>query len=281
MISTQKIIKRIFQAPLGLLGLAIVKIPLFNKYKLHLLSTWHNFDKRNKIDEILYKYVLYSWNRFEYLKEKDPDKRETLKSICMGGECGKNWAESYQTKNKISGSGGMIDLNGKVGHMTLQEASPIYGEVSSILENADSNYLVIHIESSSGGETAYFAKMFPQHEFVGTDIYDEVVEYSSDYHNFPNLSFVKCSAKEIGNIFNIMEIDIKIQPIKIILPPILILAFGSLQYVQPEHLTSFFNSLAMFAKLKILINEPGNDSKGKLDEIKTSIFRGDFSYTHD
>jgi len=36
MISTQKIIKRIFQALLGLLGLAIVKIPLFNKYKLHL-----------------------------------------------------------------------------------------------------------------------------------------------------------------------------------------------------------------------------------------------------
>ena len=84
----------------------------------------------------------------------------------MGGECGKNWAEYFQTKNKISGSGGMIDLNKKIGHMILQESCPTYGEVSSILENADSNYLVIHIGSSSGGETAYFSKMF-QDIFVG------------------------------------------------------------------------------------------------------------------
>ena len=281
MISTQKIIKRIFQAPLGLLGLAIVKIPLFNKYKLHLLSTWQDVEKRNKIDEILYKYVFYSWIKFDYLKEKDPDKRETLKSICMGGECGKNWAEHYQNQHTTSAPEGQIDFNSKVGHMTLQESSPIYGEVSSILENADSNYLVIHIGSSSGGETAYFAKMFPQHEFVGTDIYDEVVEYSSDCHNFPNLSFVKCSAKEIGNIFNIMEIDIKIQPIKIILPPILIYASSALQYVQPEHLINFFNSLSKFANLKILINESANESKGKPNKIKTSIYMSAFSYTHD
>ena len=115
MISTQKIIKRIFQAPLGLLGLAIVKIPLFNKYKLHLLSTWYEMtvgtgyvgssqtvvEKRNKIDEILYKYVFYSWIKFDYLKEKDPDKRETLKSLCMGGEHGRHWAEYYQKHTKL------------------------------------------------------------------------------------------------------------------------------------------------------------------------------------
>jgi hypothetical protein len=87
LILAQKIIKRIFQAPLVLLALAIVKIPLFNKYKLHLLSTWQDFDKRNKIDDILYKFVYYLWIKFVYLKQMDPDKRETLKSICMGGEC--------------------------------------------------------------------------------------------------------------------------------------------------------------------------------------------------
>ena len=270
----KKIVRRIFQTPLGLLGLAIVKIPLFNKYKLYLLSTWQDVEKRNKIDEILYRYVFYSWIKFDYLKKKDPDKRETLKSICMGGEGGKNWAEYYQTKDKIIGSGGMIELNGKVGHMTFQEACPIFDEISSILENADSNYLVIQIGSSSGGETAYFAKMFPQHEFVGSDIYDEVVEYSNGFHNYPNLSFVKCSAKEIGNILNMVDIDIKNKPV-------LIYSSGSLQYVQPEHLTIFFNALSMFANFKILISEPGNESKGKTNEVKTSIFRGNFSYTHD
>ena len=88
-ISTQKIIKKILQLPLVLIGLAIVKITYLNKYKLHLLSTWADVEKRNKVDEILYKYVFFLWFEFEYLKEKDPDKRETLKSICMGGKGGK------------------------------------------------------------------------------------------------------------------------------------------------------------------------------------------------
>jgi tRNA G46 methylase TrmB len=124
--------------------------------------------------------------------------------------------------------------------MTLQELEPLYDKVSCTLENAHSNYLVIQIGSSSGKEIAHFAKIFPQHEFIGTDIYDEVIEYASDYHNYSNLSFVKCSAKEIANIFNI---NVKIQPIKITLSPILVFASGSLNYVQPEHLTIFFNSL--------------------------------------
>ena len=269
-----KKIRRIFQAPIGLLSLAIVKIPLFNKYKLHLLSTWKNIDKRSKIDEILYKYVYYLWIKFDYLKEKDPDKRETLKSICMGGKCGGNWAEYYQSsQHGVTCFEGTIDFNAKVGHMTLQEAEPLYDKVSSILENTDSNYLVIQVGSSSGKEIAYFAKIFPQHEFIGTDIYDEVVEYSSDYHHYPNLSFVKCSAKDIGNIFNIVDIKNN--------KPVLVFASGSLNYVQPEHLTIFFNSLAKFLNLKIFLHEPGSESKGKPDEIKTSIYRSNFSYTHD
>ena len=269
-----KMFKRFFQLPLGLISLAIVKIYLFKKYKLHLLSTWHGFEKRKKIDEILYKYVFFLWVKFEYLKEKCPDKRETLKAICMGGDCGKIWAEHYQKKYKSTGYEGSIDLSIKLGHMTLREASPIYDEISSILENADFNYLVIQIGSSSGREIAYFAKRFPQHEFVGSDIYDEVVEYSSCYHNYPNLSFVKCAAKDIVNIFNIIDIDIKNKPV-------LIFSSGSLQYAQPEHITIFFNSLSKFQNFKILLFEPGNEAKGKPDEIKTSIWRENFSYTHD
>ena len=112
--------------------------------------------------------------------------------------------------------------------------------------------------------------MFPQHEFVGTDIFDEVLEYSSNYHNYPNLSFVKCSAKEIGNIFNILDIDIKNKPV-------LICAFASLNYVQPEHLTIFFNSLGKFANLKIILGEGGNESKGKHQTPKLPTVYSDSS----
>lgn len=241
---------------------------------MRLLSTWHDSEKGNKVENILFPVFHATWTRFEYLKEKDPDKRETLKSICMGGKGGKNWAEFYQKKNKSTGYEGSIDFNTKVGHMTLREANPIFDEINSILENTDSKYLVIQVGTSSGREIAYFAKMFPQHEFVGSDIYDEVVEYSSSFHNYPNLSFVKCSAKEIENIFLYKKIDKKDKPI-------LIYSSSSLTYVQPEHLTNFFDSIAKIVNLKLLISEPGNESKEKPDKIKTSIFRGNFSYTHD
>ena len=61
----------------------------------------------------------------------------------------------------------------------MEEAYPIFNEISAILGNTSSRYLVIQVGSSSGREIAYFAKMFPQHDFVGTDIYDEIVEYAS------------------------------------------------------------------------------------------------------
>jgi len=270
MISTKKIIYRIKNLPLIIICLAMVKLHIFNKYKLHLLSTWRDEEKRNKIDRFLFRVFFGVWIRFEYLKENNPDKRETLKSICMGGECGRNWAEVYQ--NKFGGCDARIDLNEKVGHMTLKEACPIFDEIFTILGEADSNYLVIQIGSSSGKETAFFAKQFPQHIFIGTDIYEEVVEYSSQFHNHSNLSFVKCSAKEIGSLLNKVYMEDK---------QVLVYSSGSLQYVQSEHMTVFFNSLSKFANLKIVISEPGNDSKGKPDKIKTSIFRGNFSYTHD
>jgi len=46
-------------------------------------------------------------------------------------------------------------------------------------------------------------------------------------------------------------------------------------------LYSFFKALADRPNLKILISEPANESKGKPDELKKSIWRGNFSYTHD
>ena len=270
MYSFKKALRGIIKQPIVLLCILIIKLPFCNKYKMRLLTTWHDFEKRNKIEDIIFPVFYTTWIRFEYLKEKDPDKRETMKSICMGGESGKNWAEGYQKKH--SGGDAGIDLNAKVGSMTLLEAMPIYEEISTILRETDTNYLVIQIGSSSGKETAFFAKQFPQHVFIGTDIYEEVVEYSSQYHNYSNLSFVKCSAKEIENLKNYKDSRFS---------QVLIFSSGSLQYVQPEHMTIFFNSLGHFGQVKILLAEPASESKGKPNEIKKSIYRGNFSYTHD
>jgi hypothetical protein len=271
MYSFKKALRGIIKLPVALLCILIIKFPFCNKYKMRLLSTWHDFEKRNKIENIFFPVFHATWNRFEYLKEKDPDKRETMKSICMGGECGKKWAEGYQKKFSTGDDAG-IDFNAKVGSMTLLEVTPMYDEISTILRETDTNYLVIQIGSSSGKETAFFAKQFPQHVFIGTDIYEEVVEYSSQFHNYSNLSFVKCSAKEIENLKKYKDSRFS---------QVLIFSSGSLQYVQPEHMTIFFNSLGQFGEFKILISEPANEYKGKPNEIKKSIYRGNFSYTHD
>ena len=151
----------------------MVKLPIFNKYKLHLLSTWKDEEKRTKIDRFLFRVFFGVWIRFEYLKENNPDKRETLKSICMGGECGKNWAEFYQNEYAASGHEGTVALNAQIGHMTLKQACPVFDEVSAILGNTSSRYLVIQIGSSSGKDIAYFLKMFP-HLLIQTPFAREV-----------------------------------------------------------------------------------------------------------
>lgn len=258
----KRILRRIYRLPQILLGISICKVPLFNHYKLYLLSTWRDSGKRSKIDNFLFPYVEQIWLRFEYLKESDPDRREELKSLAMGGVSGRNWAKEYD--------GEPLDFNSRIGHMTFQEACPIFDEIEKVLQNAKSNLVVIQIGSSSGREIAYFAAKFPKFEYMGTDIYKEVVSYSGQSHCLPNLSFKLSSAKNISEILSGYKGR-----------DILVYSSGSLQYVQPEHLKDFFDIIASHADLKIVISEPASETHGEPDELKKSIWRGDFSYTHD
>ena len=93
-------------------GAIICWVPLFKKYKLYLLSLWR-LEKKG-IDKILYTAVSAYWIRFEYLGEKDPDKREAMKGLMMGGESGREWAKYYDEQ--------AIDFEAKVGSLTYQEA---------------------------------------------------------------------------------------------------------------------------------------------------------------
>lgn len=245
------------------IGLIIIKLPLFKNYKNELLAKWQDYEKRTKLDNLVFEGVLKAWIRWEYLKEKDPDKREKLKSLVMGGKSGENWAKNYNSRN--------LDFSQKCGHLSFQEAQPIFDELNGICENYKENsLLVFQIGSSSGREIAYFAKRFPKHRFIGTDIYKEVIEYSSSSHKFPNLNFELISAK---NIYHKLASFNK--------SDIVVFSSGSLQYVQPEHLDLFFRKLPFIPKLKILLLEPGNESEGAPDNLKRSIWRGNFSYTHD
>jgi hypothetical protein len=259
--SIHNIINIAYRFPQILTGMFICKAHFLAHYKYHLLSTWHDTNKRSNIDKLLYADTFNYWLRFEYLNEPDPDKREMLKSMAMGGISGRNWARCYDEVP--------LDFNAKVGHMTLREASPLYDEIETICQNTKTKLVIIQIGSSSGREIAYFATKFPMFEHIGTDIYQEVVDYSINSHNLPNLTFLLSPAKNISQIlFHYRNSDV------------IVYSSGSLQYVQPEHLRDFFSGIASHLNVKLIISEPANEFQESPDRLKGSVWRGNFSYTH-
>ncbi len=229
-----------------------------------MLSSWHDEGKRNFLDNFLYTGFIAAWLRFEYVSEKDADKREALKGFAMGGNSGKNWAASYNSR--------VLNLNERIGNMSSREAQPFFDAIDEIcIKNKGKNVYVCQIGSSSGREIAYFAKKYPDFSFLGSDIYQEVIDFSVVNHKYTNLSFEVFSAKTIvTKLLSLKNVDLTI-----------VFSSGSLQYVQPEHLEFFFKELVKVPNVEILLCEPCNESKGCPDGLKKSIWRGNFSYTHD
>ena len=248
--------------PIGLIvGYSILRLSFLKFYKHHLLSTWENKLNQSFIDKIFFRYVFRLWIKLDYLGEQDPNKREQLKGLAMGGESGKSWAQSYDSKS--------IDFSEKTGNLSFAEAHPFYKEIGNILHKSN-DYLVIQIGSSSGKEIEYFASLFPQNYFLGTDIYKEVIDYASSTHVLSNLKFQIMPAHQIGNIL-----------INYTGKKILIFSSGSLQYVQPEHLDIFISEIAKYLNLEIILLEPQNEFYVSNHIINKSSYRGNFSFNHD
>ncbi|MDD5174145.1 MAG: class I SAM-dependent methyltransferase [Candidatus Omnitrophica bacterium] len=244
-----------------LIGMIICKSWFLKTYKYHLLSSWQIMEKRKGIDHLLYPSTLNFWIKYEYLSEVDPDKREASKKILMGEDGGRAWAKTYDSQP--------LDFNEKIGSLTYDEACPLLTELDKKLNSISKPALIVQIGSSSGREIAWLAKRNTEHKYIGTDIYAEVIDYSANSHNLPNLSFQICSAKEIYDILSICKKQ-----------KIFVFSSGSLQYVQPEHMKTFFNSISQIPELEIILLEPANELKKNPEEIKGSVWRGNLSYTH-
>jgi len=243
-----------------LLGFFICTIPSLRNYKYRLLSSWRYSGSRSFLDIIFYKCCFAWWTKYEFLRESDPTKREEMKSLCMGGEAGVGWAQSYQSRP--------LDFNKKVGNLSYRDACPVLGAVDRLLKSNNEKYTVIQIGSSSGREIAHIAKNNPNHDFIGTDTYAEVVKYSSSYHRCPNLSFIQCSAQDISTLLERISIF-----------NLVLFSSNSLQYVQPEHLDIFIASCSNYP-VRMLLLEPTSFKRICPEKIKESRWRGEFSYTH-
>ena len=78
--------------------LILLKSAFIQKYNRFLISTCLRPELRNRCDNIIYQYIFLLWTKSIYLKEKDPDKRENLKSIAMGEKAGVQWAKYYLSR---------------------------------------------------------------------------------------------------------------------------------------------------------------------------------------
>ena len=127
---------------------------------------------------------------------------------------------------------------------------------------------MIQIGSSSGREIAWLANKYPEIQCVGTDIYQEVIDFASASYASDNLKFYLASAITINKLIGCTRKG-----------KTLIFSSGSLQYVQPEHMSSVFRGLSTTQEVEVIVFEP-IDVDANLDGSYRSVPRANFSYTH-
>jgi len=235
-------------------------MPVFYKKKMFLLSTWYATEKRTPLDNYLYPNLFKIWIKTEYWKVKDPDKSEELKALCMGGDSGRNWAQDYNNNP--------IDFSRKIGKLSFLEATPFFVDLDNFLANSSECVYVIQIGCSSGKEIAYFSNGHPRHRFIGTDIYESVVQFAKDNHRAKNLTFALVYAHRINEIV----------PKKY--SKAVLLSSGSLNCVHPGHVDLVFKILSSYKNLYFFILEGAGESRGNPLEIKGSTPRSNFGWTH-
>ena len=181
---------------------------------------------------------------------------------------GADWAKLYDTKRE-----GYPPIEGeeKIGNLEYHQACPEVKRVKELISTDPKSFCFIQLGASSGKEISYFAKTFPEADFIYTDIYESVTSYASKKLSLPNLDYVTCPAESLPALAETSKKQ-----------KILIFSSGSSQYVYPEHLDSLFRLLSNIKNKTIdfILNEPGNNLLTNPTTFKGSIPRGNFSYTH-
>lgn len=261
--ATQAVLTKVKKAAL----FPVISIISGTPYSKTLLATWGLPKERGTFGRLIFDQFIHHWMETEYWKEPDPDERVRKQELLMGGKAGRTWAMEYDSRDFE------LEQNGALGNLPYRVAIPAFTWLEDLLVRLPA-VSVCEVGSSAGRKMAYFSSKFEKHEFIGTDIYPEVVEYSSQSHQSPNLQFVTCAAKDLlGVLLNTRHSEV------------VLLSTGSLQYVQPEHISALMKTLAKEMKaagktLHLLFSEPGNETNGSPYENQKSTPRGNLSWNH-
>lgn len=193
--------------------------------------------------------------------------RSVFQEALMGGAIGVDWAKEYHAHvDNFPG-----DCSCRIGSLALFEAWPHLALLNDKLKVEAETVTVIQLGASSGREIAWLARENPNHKFIYTDIFDDVVNYAAESLKMENMSFCTVSADNLHVLVQYANTN-----------KVVILSSGSAQYVHPEHLDLMFKRIFLSLGSKeaeIFIGEPAFRTCNPL-QLEGSFPRGNFSYSH-
>ena len=223
--------------------LIFLKTPLIN-----ILKNRFKYQNINKKKNIVTSVLDYFFFKEYFSKLQNPEIIRNLTDSTISEGRGLAWAKEYYDSHFKSYENLKTQLCGKI---TLIEANPIYSEIINFINNfklnSSNNLHLIQIGSSSGRDIEFFYHLFPNLNFISTDIDDEILNFQKEKYPYKNFNFFKCYAEEIEQCFNYYNLQEK---------DVILFSIGSLQYVNNYFLKVFFKKINNLKKFNLFIQEP-------------------------
>lgn len=249
------------------LTLVIIKTPLRNFLERRFYT--HRFNHvKNPIMRLLDKVY-----QNEYFKKLEPFKLREVAEKTISDSEGVKWAEhyydqSFDTIEELKSRRFSEELSYDQGTLIFSKTIDFLKKKNLSTNIANLNF--IQIGSSSGRNILFFKKIFPEINYISTDINKAILDYQKNKYSKYAFKYYKCRAEDVLDAIEFYEIKKE---------KIVLFSLGSLQYVNPYFLQIFFLKLKSLANFDLFICEPISMSSLK-DKRNKSTYRQDITFSH-
>ena len=92
----------------------------------------------------------------------------------------------------------------KLGLMSQYEASIIFKKIINYIKKnnleKNKNVYLIQMGSASGRDLEFFYKIYPELNYISTDVNDEILNFQKKKYNYQNFKFFKCYAEKSKSV---------------------------------------------------------------------------------
>lgn len=225
--------------------------------------------KENKYILILKKYFL-----IYYVNLLDINKIKRIDKIKLSLYSNYDYINSYY--NKVKSLHDLKKTKLSKSNLSYWKAFVVYEKIVNFVNknNLNSkNTYIIQVGSCSGRDLFFFSSLFPNINYVSTDIDNNILNFQKKkYHDFKNFLYTKCFAHQI---------DICLHKYNLFNKRVILFSCSSLQYVHPLLLKFFSKKIKLFKKIDLFILEPVSRAFVNSSETSLSKLRGiDGSISH-